>query len=87
MLKGKTVLITGASAGIGRACAEVFSAESCNLILLARRGDELEKLTTMLQKDHIFSFINIQCDVRNRGDVNRALESLPQKWKDRKSVV
>lgn len=82
MLKGKTVLITGASAGIGKALAEVFAAESCSLILLARRGEALENLTSELQKEHIFKFINLPCDVRNRDDVNNALESLPLEWKN-----
>lgn len=81
MLKGKTVLITGASAGIGKACAEVFAAEGCNLILMARRKEALETLSTELQKNHIFKFTNLQCDVRNREQVEIVLNSLPPDWK------
>ncbi|MBK7048496.1 MAG: SDR family NAD(P)-dependent oxidoreductase [bacterium] len=38
-LKNRLVMITGASAGIGEACAEAFAREGCRLVLAARRGD------------------------------------------------
>ena len=43
-LKDKIVFITGASSGIGAACAKAFAAESCRLILCARRMDRLKAL-------------------------------------------
>jgi 3-oxoacyl-[acyl-carrier protein] reductase len=49
-LKGKTVLITGASGGIGKACALAFADEGCNCVICARRADELEKLAEMIRK-------------------------------------
>ncbi|RNC85285.1 MAG: SDR family NAD(P)-dependent oxidoreductase [Balneola sp.] len=50
-LEGKTVLITGATAGIGEACALEFAAHGCNLILTGRRRERLEDLArTILDK-------------------------------------
>lgn len=44
-LKGKTILITGASSGIGAAAALLFAREGANLVLGARRSQELEQIT------------------------------------------
>lgn len=82
MLKGKTVLITGASAGIGKACTEAFAAEGCNLILMARRKEAIDGLTNSLQKKNIFKSINLQCDVRSLEQVQTSLNSLPDEWKN-----
>lgn len=48
----KTVLITGASRGIGREMALLFAEKSCNLVLVARNGDELAALKEELQQKH-----------------------------------
>lgn len=42
-LKGRTALVTAASRGIGRACAELLASEGCNVAICARQEDELEK--------------------------------------------
>ncbi|MDB5424435.1 MAG: short-chain dehydrogenase/reductase [Phenylobacterium sp.] len=47
-LQGKTVVITGASAGIGAATAHALSAAGCNLVLTSRRQDKLEALAAEL---------------------------------------
>ncbi|WP_430420229.1 SDR family oxidoreductase [Phenylobacterium sp.] len=51
-LTGRTVLITGASKGIGAAAAEVFAEEGCNLILAARSGEALDALAGRLRSQH-----------------------------------
>jgi 3-hydroxy acid dehydrogenase/malonic semialdehyde reductase len=81
LLKGKTTFITGASAGIGKACAEVFAREKSNLILSARRIERLKTLAKKLEKDH---GINVKClklDVRNFDEVEKLINSLDSNWK------
>jgi len=80
MLDGRTVLITGASAGIGEACAEVFAAEGARLILAARRRDKLDALSSRLERTHDTAIRAIDFDVRRREAVNAAIESLPEDW-------
>ena len=78
MLDSKLVLVTGASSGIGRACAEAFAREGCRLILAARRRDRLEELARALDADtHL-----IDVDVRDREAVEAALGGLPAGWTD-----
>lgn len=51
-LGGRHVVVTGASKGIGRACAEVFAAEGCRLSLVARTGDALDRAADELVGRH-----------------------------------
>lgn len=75
-MSNKTILITGASAGFGSACARVFACSDNRLILIARRVDPLLKL-----QDEIGSVADVRIiplDVRDREAVQGAIESLPE---------
>lgn len=77
-LNGKTVLITGASSGIGAACARQFAQCGANLILTARRVERLEKLNEQLQAEYPIKSFVIGMDVTNSKQVATALHHLPQ---------
>lgn len=79
-LKDKVALVTGASAGIGEACAEAFAKEGCRLVLAARRRDRLQALAARLVDDHGTRTHLIELDVRDRQAVNAAIDGLPPEW-------
>jgi 3-hydroxy acid dehydrogenase/malonic semialdehyde reductase len=77
----KIALITGATSGIGEACANLFAREKYNLVLTGRRADRLEKLAKSLNTKFNVEVAVSQFDVRNRDEVAENLEALPAKWK------
>lgn len=78
----KIVLITGATAGIGEACAHSFARQGYNLILTGRRIDRLEKLAQHLNDKYNVEIAVSSFDVRNREEVTRCLDGLPTKWRE-----
>jgi 3-hydroxy acid dehydrogenase/malonic semialdehyde reductase len=81
-LTNKTVFITGASSGFGRAAAEAFAAEGANLLLCARRIERLKELETKLKASNPSAKVHsIQLDVRDRKAVEKTLDALPEEWK------
>ena len=79
-VKDRIVLITGASSGIGEACAYAFADAGARLILTARRSPRLEALKTQLQQQFNADVVVLAFDVRDRTSVTAALESLPSQW-------
>jgi 3-hydroxy acid dehydrogenase/malonic semialdehyde reductase len=77
----KIALITGATSGIGEACAHLFAREKYNLVLTGRRADRLEKLAKALNTKYNVEVAVSQFDVQNRDEVAENLEALPAKWK------
>jgi NADP-dependent 3-hydroxy acid dehydrogenase YdfG len=77
-----TVLITGASSGIGAACARAFAAAGARLILAARRGDRLEELAGELRAAHGTESHLVTLDVRDLGVVAHAFGDLPDGWSE-----
>ncbi|KAA3617344.1 MAG: SDR family NAD(P)-dependent oxidoreductase [Calditrichaeota bacterium] len=69
LLKNKNVLITGASAGIGEACAFAFAKEGCNLIVIARRENRLKSLKQKIEKEFNVDVQIIVLDVSDKDEV------------------
>lgn len=78
----KTVLITGATSGIGEACAQLFANEKYNLILAARRKERLEHLASDLSEKFGVKVLTLVLDVREKNNVTQKLETLPDAWKN-----
>jgi 3-hydroxy acid dehydrogenase / malonic semialdehyde reductase len=79
-IQDQIVLITGASSGIGAACAKLFASAGAKLILAARRQERLEQFADQLGKDFSGETYLLQLDVRDRNAVESALQSLPDSW-------
>ncbi len=80
-LKNKIVFITGASSGIGKACAEKFAEEGADLILSARRVDLLNEIYEPLKNKYGRNIYSFKLDVRNPSEVEKAVGALPDEWK------
>jgi NADP-dependent 3-hydroxy acid dehydrogenase YdfG len=77
----KTVLITGASSGIGDGCARKFASQGARLILNARNAEKLEALASELKEQYGTECHVMPFDVCDRKTAAEAIEALPQEWK------
>lgn len=77
----KIALITGATSGIGEACAHTFAQQGYHLILLARRKDRLAKIANHLADKYAVEVKVVIADVSNKDTLSAALEVLPDEWK------
>jgi len=78
----KIALITGASAGIGEACALKLAENGFDLIIAGRRKKNLENLANKIQDTHNKEVLSLGLDVRNFEEVEKTINSLPEKWKN-----
>lgn len=76
-----TVLITGATSGIGKATAYEFAAKNYRLILTGRRADRLESIQLDIQNQYKIPVETLVFDVRNYEEVQQALSNLDESWK------
>lgn len=76
LTKDKTAFITGASSGIGKACAEQFALLGVNLVITARREDRLKTLAQELSSQYGVNCIPIQLDVQNNEQVEAVFRKL-----------
>ncbi len=73
--------ITGATAGIGKATAEVFAKNGYNLIITGRRKERLDEISAYLKATHKIEVLCLNFDVRNIKEVENAINSIPSDWK------
>ncbi|MBQ5931412.1 MAG: SDR family NAD(P)-dependent oxidoreductase [Tidjanibacter sp.] len=78
----KTVLITGATSGIGEATARAFAAEGFAVIITGRRTERLQQLKAELKEQYGAEVCVASFDVRDEAMCNAALEALPEKFAD-----
>ena len=76
----KTIFITGATSGIGKATAEIFAKQGHRLIICGRRKEVLDNL--QIQLSNFTDVYSLVFDVRNQQEVQNAINSLPEEWKN-----
>lgn len=81
-MDNKIVLITGASSGIGEACALTFAKAKARVILCARRVEKLNALSEQIKSEYGAETLILTMDVSDREAVQQTLSSLPADWAD-----
>lgn len=80
-MEKKIVMVTGATSGIGEACAKKFANGGYNVIVTGRRHDKLEALKTQLEAQGA-RVLALTFDVREREAARKAVESIDGEWAD-----
>ncbi len=78
----KTVLITGATSGIGLACAGKFAENGHRLIITGRRKQRLEETKQQLTEKFGIPVLTLNFDIRNQQAVQEAIENIPDNWQN-----
>jgi len=78
----KTILITGATSGFGKAIAEKFAAENYNCIITGRRKEKLDALAAALSSNQNVSILPLAFDVSNKEQVFEAINNLKDEWRN-----
>ena len=77
----KLTLITGATSGIGQACAEKFAANNHDLIITGRRESRLKELAEKLKKNYGIQVLPLSFDIRDKKEVDESVAKIPSDWK------
>lgn len=76
-----TVFITGATSGIGKACAEVFASNGHPLVITGRRSERLTAISEGLTKKYGVEIVSLTFDIRSPKACDKAWNSLDSNWK------
>ena len=79
-LKGKTVLVTGGSTGLGKSMATYFLELGANIVIASRKQEVLDKTKNELINLHGGNVIAISCDVRNYDEVENTLNKIKEEF-------
>ncbi|WP_340674448.1 SDR family NAD(P)-dependent oxidoreductase [Natrinema zhouii] len=80
LLTEKTVIVTGATRGIGRAIAERFAAESANLVVCSRSEDDVTTVAEQLRADHDVDAIGLPCDVTSTDEIEAMVDATLERF-------
>jgi len=78
----KIALVTGATAGIGMAVAEILAENSYNLIITGRRRELLDKLKNELGVKYKSDVLALNFDIRDRKQTEESIDNLPKSWEN-----
>lgn len=78
----KTILVTGATSGLGKAIAEKFAAANYNCIITGRRKQRLEELAATLSSNHNIKVLPLAFDVTKKEEAFNAINNLSEEWRN-----
>ena len=81
-MNNKIAFITGATAGIGKASAELFAKNGYNIIITGRRKERLDEFSQFLKSTYKIDVLGLNFDVRNLNEVETVVSSIPDNWKN-----
>ena len=81
-MQNKIVFISGASSGIGEACAQIFASHGAKIIINSRNLTKLTELKLELESKYDTQILPLAFDVRESDKAKQAIESLPTEWQN-----
>lgn len=86
-MKKPYVFITGATAGFGKACAEIFAKEGYSLVITGRRNERLLELADAIKSAHDVDVVTACFDIRHEKVTNTIISALPDSVKSNLSIL